>query len=296
MYLIVISKEDPASVNICHELLRNPTWSLKQDLKFEDNDVHTYLNKALMVTINQYHLFYDNLDKQINSSLARNFGADLNLTAVIFASKHRSASGMKTLTVHPIGNYSEAEYGGKPEELVPAAPHIMTMAYRLLHKHALNHDLEHSVTFEATHHGPYLETPSFFIEIGSDEYAWNESKAAVAIAQTILDLLEMELEEHCKDYPIAIGIGGGHYAPRHTDVARKKRVSFGHIIPSYALDNISEQMLMSAFRQTPGAKYVYFHRKSIKKGQYRELKSWYEKHGHDVISSEDLEDISESNE
>ncbi len=290
MYLIVISIEDPASVNIRERLLEIYDWDLQHELKFEDNDVYKFSNKALMVTINKYHLFYDNIDQRLVKSLG-NQGFSFTADVIMFASKHRSSSGMKTLSVHPIGNYNKAEYGGKPNELVPSAPHAMTMAYRILNKIALERQVEYSVSFEATHHGPYLDTPSFFIEIGSEETAWVDKNAGEVIAKTIFDLINLDLEVQCKDYPVAIGIGGGHYAPRHSDLARKKQISIGHIIPTYAMGDIPEKMFLRAIEQTPNATHVYFHQKALKKEQYRSLKAWYEERKYQVVRSDDLEDI-----
>jgi D-aminoacyl-tRNA deacylase len=194
-----------------------------------------------------------------------------------------------------MGNYnSDPKFGGKPEELVTSAPHIMTEGYRRLLENAKQYygaKLKHSISFEVTHHGPILDTPSFFIEIGSDESAWEDELAARVIAQTILDLLNPGLEDTLKDYPIAIGIGGGHYAPRHSDVARKKQVSFGHMIPNYALEVIPEKMLIRAMERTPGAENVYFHKKALKKPRYRELKAFFLEKGYKVLQSADLEDI-----
>lgn len=290
MYLIVISHEDVASVNIRDRLLELSGWEELKDLKFEGNKVNKFQDSAIMVNINQYHLYYDNIDQRVTDELTKH-GLDFKPAAVIFPSKHRSESGMKTLTVHPIGNYNKAEYGGKPGELVPAAPYLMSMAYRKLYDNALELNLEHAVTFEVTHHGPYLETPSFFIEIGSDETAWVSEVSASAIAKTLVSILELNLKDRCKDFPVALGVGGGHYAPRHSDVARKKCVSIGHMIPNYALEGISNKMLSRALERTPDAKLIYFHKKALKKDQYRTLKSWFENEGFDVVSSSDLEDI-----
>jgi D-aminoacyl-tRNA deacylase len=290
MYLIVISTDDPASMNISRCLKELASWKQKQDMKFENNDVFTYSDLALLVTISQYHLFYDNIASKVVETLkGQDFSCDIDV--VIFASKHKSASGLKTLTVHPLGNFDKAEYGGKSQELVPTAPHVMTMAYRYLNEFAKSHNLEHSVTFEATHHGPYLETPAFFIEIGSDETCWADVKAGQTIAQAIMKVIDSDFTSHCDEFPIVIGIGGGHYAPRHSDVARKRCVSFGHIIPNYALNDIPDSMLRRALERTSGVTHVYFHRKALKKDQYRKLRSWFKEQGYPDISSEDLDEL-----
>jgi D-aminoacyl-tRNA deacylase len=290
MYLVVICKQDPASMNIQRQLFKQNNWSEITDFTFDGNKTYRYQTSAIMITIDQYHLYVDDLDQRVNKELEEH-AIEFSLKTIIFASKHKSASGLKTLTVHPVGNYHKAEFGGKSEELAVAAPHVMTMAFRILYEQAKSNNLDHSVTFEATHHGPYLESPSFFIEIGSDESAWDSIIAGQTIAQTINRILDSDIGAHCKNYPVAIGVGGGHYAPRHSDVARKKRISYGHIIPTYALTEISERMLASAVERTPEAKFVYFHRKALKKELYRNLKGWYDEHGYEVVKSDDLEDI-----
>ena len=37
---------------------------------------------------------------------------------------------------------------------------------------------EYSVTLEVTHHGPLIEIPCCFIELGSQEKQWNDKEAA----------------------------------------------------------------------------------------------------------------------
>ena len=295
MYLIVVSKQDPASLNICEHLLERPSWVQLPELKFDGNEVFTLDKTAALVRINDYHLFVDDIDAKVKADLAGQ-GFDLDPAAVLFPSKHRSESGMKTLTVHPVGNYTkEAKFGGLPEQLVPTAPHIMTEAYRRLYQNAqdeYNGKPEYSVTFEVTHHGPYLETPSFFIEIGSDEAAWGDRTAASVIARTIMDILTLEPGPRFQDFQVGIGIGGGHYAPRHSDVVRKKRLSIGHMIPTYALDaGLAEEMLLQACARTPGTEVVYFHRKALKKAQYRKLLTWFEAHRIKPVRAGDLEEI-----
>lgn len=271
MWLIIVSKNDTASLNISKNLLSVVDWTEKGE--FQGNPAYDYEN-FLMATINDEHLYHDNVDSEFSESTG------VKPEIVIFASRHRSESGLRSLTVHTPGNFSKADLGGKPEELVPSCPLHFTSALRNLKD--LSQELDHKVSFEATHHGPYLETPAFYIEIGSDESCWVEEAAGRAIAEAILAIRPEE-------EPVAVGVGGGHYAPRMTDVALQSRLSFGHIIPSYALDNIKEEMLDKAIARTPGAEYVYFHRKVMKKSQYRELKAWFEHHGLTPVSQKDLE-------
>jgi D-aminoacyl-tRNA deacylase len=266
---------------------------MEEGLEFCNNpvssiDIHGV--KFMMVRIDQRHLEYDHLDKDINEELG------LKPETIIYASRHKSASNMRTLTVHPIGNFGEAsEYaGGEAETLGVSSPHLMTEAYRILYAKVKESELEYPVSFEATHHGPYLTTPTFFIEIGSDEKAWADSEAAELIADTLFELDIKNILD--KKLPVAIGVGGGHYAPRISDVARAKKVVFGHIIPSYAIGKdidhiISDKLLIQVIEKTPSAKLVYFHRKALKKPVYIKLKDWFTSQGLEAVRSGDLENI-----
>jgi len=277
MKLVVRSDKDAASVNITDRLLSLGGW--ERHGEFEGAPVWT-MPGAMLVTIPVHHLYCDDIDDKVEKAL----GARPSL--VVFASRHKSVSNMRTLTVHPIGNYGKAEMGGRDQTLVPAAPHDMTAALKELSRRAAG--LKYQVSLEATHHGPFLRTPTFYIEIGSDEEAWKEPEPARAIAETIHSLLVTDAPR-CE---IALGVGGGHYVPRITDVAREKKISFGHMLPSYAFEEgLRHDMLENMVRATPGATIVYFHRKAIKTPVLREMEAWFRERCIEPVSSKDLEDI-----
>lgn len=271
MMLIVISKNDTASLNISRNLLELADW--KDEGEFQGNPLYSS-GDFFLGTIDDEHLLHDNVDLEFEESTG------IKSEIVIYASRHRSESGLRSLTVHTPGNFSKAELGGKSKRLVPSCPLHKASALRNLNDLAI--DLDYKVSYEATHHGPYLETPAFYIEIGSDETCWVEEPPAKAIAQAILDI-KPEKE------PVAVGVGGGHYAPRMTDVALQCKLSFGHIIPNYALESIKEEMLKKAIHMTPDAEFVYFHKKAMKKSRYRELSEWFENQGIKTVSQKDLE-------
>lgn len=271
MMLIVISKNDTASLNISRNLLGLADW--KDEGEFLGNPLYSS-GDFYMGTIDEEHLLHDGIDQEFEDSTG------IRPEIVIYASRHRSESGLRSLTVHTPGNFSKAELGGRTEELVPSCPLHKTSALRNLNDLAT--DLDYKVSYEATHHGPYLETPAFYIEIGSDERCWVEEAPGKAIAKAILNI-RPEKE------PVAVGVGGGHYAPRMTDVALQSRLSFGHIVPTYALESIKEEMLKKAIGMTPDAEYVYFHKKAMKKSQYRELREWFEGQGLRPVSQKELE-------
>ncbi len=273
MILVATSVEDAASRTILERLLRRGDW--EEVGTFDGNPAYQRGERTL-VTLKDSHLYRDHLDTEVRGALG--VTADL----AIYASRHRSESGTRSLTVHPIGNYGEAELGGKTGKLVPAASHWMTQALRLLRERATS--LEYSVSFETTHHGPYLETPAFYIEVGSDEAAWADGEAASAIAGVILEVESVE-------YPVAIGLGGGHYAPRMTDVALDRRLSFGHLVPSHTLERLGESMLRQVVEKSPGASLAYIHRKAVKAALRKRVVEMVESEGLKIVRQSDLDPV-----
>lgn len=265
------SQEDASSMNIRRKLLDN--WDWNEIGQFEGMPILEREN-FLMIAIPEIHLFRNDIDKEV--SLASNRQFDV----VIFASRHRAESKIPTLTVHPIGNYSVGEYGGKDRRLVPASPSLMSNSLRLVKE--LGGDLGFTIAFEVTHHGPYLETPSFFIEIGSDESQWENDGAARVLSEVIMNA-ESGNEEH------VLCVGGGHYAPRFTDLVMEREVAIAHMAANYATDTLLDEAVMREMILKSGnPKRVYFHRKSMPKPKYRELKERFEAFGLEAVRSEDF--------
>ncbi|UCD12980.1 MAG: D-aminoacyl-tRNA deacylase [Thermoplasmatales archaeon] len=287
--IIVSSIEDSASTNIKKRLLEQSTWDTVDS--FDDISVyrHSTMQDIVIVTINNRKITRENLDLEIENKLG------IKPKQVIFISRHTSKMKKPTLTVHPIGNYGEARFGGIPKTLVTPAPRLMTHLLRLIKKNLQSTNLGYQVCYEVTHHGPFLETPTLFVEIGSTEKEWRKKEPAKIIAQSILQLLEKyRYEEDCPDdITVLLGIGGGHYAPRFTDVVFEKKAAFGHMIPSYQIDAgcIDSKMLEKTMNATPKLKAAYFHKKALKKSQVTEYKKWFQNKGFPVISSKELSSL-----
>lgn len=274
MILIAASREDVASVNIRDRLLEGGEWD---EAGTFDGEPAYHRPGQRLVTLRGLHLHRDHVDRAAADSLGQ--VPDL----VVFPSRHSSQSGVPSFTVHPLGNYGgEAPYGGKPRTLVPTAPHWMTEALRLLKAGA--EGFEHQVTFEATHHGPYLETPAFFIELGSDATAWEDEAAARVVADALLALRPREA-------PVALGVGGGHYVPRMTDLALSRRISFGHLIPAYAARDLDPTAWRQAVALTPGAAHVYVHRKTLKGEVRRRMEALVAGSGLQEVHARDLDPL-----
>jgi len=95
------------------------------------------------------------------------------------------------------------------------------------------------------------------------------------------------------DAPIAIGLGGGHYVPRHTEVALRKRIAFGHLIPTYALETSSPDVIDQAVERTAGATVAYLHRKALAKPILHAAEKRLGSLGIRVIREADLDPVPE---
>ena len=287
--LIISSNFDPASVNIKNHLLKQTNW--EEINSFDQNSVYQSkeLKNIIIITINDRKITHENLEKEVKEKLG------INPKQAIFISRHTSKTGEPTLTVHPIGNYGTAEFGGKNKTLVKSSPKIMTNLLRILNQKAIQEKLYHKICFEVTHHGPYMNIPTLFIEVGSNKEEWVKNKPAEVVAKSLVEHLKEYLyeEDMPKETPVILGIGGGHYAPRFTDVALEKNVAFGHMIPKYQIEegNIDDAMLGQSIEKTPNIKGVYFHRKSLKKSQIREYRQWFDQKDIPMISSKELVDL-----
>jgi D-aminoacyl-tRNA deacylase len=287
--LLVASAEDPASTNIKNSLLEQTTWN--EHGTFYNTPVyhHSSLKNLVLVTIPDKKIHHENIDLEVHDQL------NITPKLAIFLSRHRSKMGDPTLTVHPIGNYGDAEFGGKPQTLILAAPRMMTQLLRIINKNLQSTSLDFKVCYEVTHHGPFLRIPTMFAEVGSTEAQWQQQEPARVIAKSLLELLtEHSYEiEYPNDIPVLLGIGGGHYAPRFTEIALQKNAAFGHMIPSYQIDagTIDWAMIEHALATTPNVSGVYLHKKALKKSQVTLFKQWFEDKKIPVVSSKELQDI-----
>jgi D-aminoacyl-tRNA deacylase len=287
--LIISSTEDPASTNIKNSLLEQTTW--EEQGTFYNTPVfrHTSMNNLVIVTIPDKKIRHENIDTEVFEQL------HIEARIAIFLSRHRSKMGEPSLTVHPIGNFGDAKFGGKPKTLIPAAPRMMTHLLRLIKKNLQPTDLKYQVCYEVTHHGPFLKIPTLFVEVGSTEIQWKQKEPASLIASSLLELLAKYHyeEEYPNDIPVLLGIGGGHYAPRFTEVALAKKIAFGHMIPTYQIEggNIDVEILEKTIQATPNITGIYLHKKELKKSQVTQYRNWFENKGISIISSKELPDL-----
>ena len=168
--------------------------------------------------------------------------------------------------------------GGKEADISGASPEWMT---GLLLKIKENRIPGYDVCFEATHHGPWLEKPTMFLEIGSSESEWGNYEPAKAL---IKSLLELELAIG----PNVVGVGGGHYTPRFTEAVFSHEVCFGHMVANYGVEVLNSKLIEKAINLSR-AEGIYFHRKGMKKSEYRMWKNWAEEKGVKVYNQKDFQ-------
>lgn len=167
-------------------------------------------------------------------------------TSLVFPSIHRSERNVPCLTVHALGNPgASAEVGGRPRTFVPADARRMADALRRLI--AREQEVGLRATFEATHHGPELEMPAFFVEIGFGDSPEPPAKAVRALAEVLPELQALPEDR------VALAVGGGHYAPHFTELARERRWAFGHILSRHALAELDAGTARQAYAATLGA-------------------------------------------
>ena len=219
-YLIVASKQDKAGVSI--------TTSLSQ---FGGFNFHLVEGSVL---------HKENLE-------------DFRLSQfefIIFASKHESEKKEKTLSIHIPGNTNEnAEFGGEPNKICPGSALFNKQLFQNLKEIAKEHQLDekYQITLECTHHGPLINKPCVFIEIGSTETEWEDRRAAFVIAKTIKKTVETFKENPYNE--VAVGIGGSHYCPNFNKIQANSNIALAHIIPQYSLP-LNEAVLKETLEKT----------------------------------------------
>ncbi len=230
MYSIVCSEKDSAGMLMKKKFLENFGFKETEE-EFDGNMVYKKENFRL-VTIKEDQVYADCLN-------------ELETELIVFASKHASAKGPKTFTAHAPGNWGKAELGGKERSLCPTYASLIKNYLCSMQEKRAERKLEHLVSVEQTHHGPCLEKPAVFIEMGSNEDHWTDEKAAEVICETILEKTVLG-----GDYRTAIGIGGTHYNSEFTKLLLRTNYALSHMCPEYALENLDEEMLGLAVANT----------------------------------------------
>ncbi len=231
--LILVSGGDIASTNQADELLKMCDWQRLEPV--EGLDAYSYKH-ARMWRMKDGCLWEDDLDKRWTEATGE------IPSEIIFPSRHSAASGNASLTLHPIGTMQVPEqdvpeYGGKAADCPPPNPRLASW-WRELNRVGTGMD-EFDLSLETTHHGPWIETPSLFIEIGSTSETWGHEGAAKLLAGIIYRGLGLDggkgLGNWNGEGKVVVTLGGGHYAPRANMLGMHEHVWIGHMLATYAL-------------------------------------------------------------
>lgn len=220
-FLIVASKMDKAGINITTQLS-----------KFGEFDFYL-LEESIL---HQENLDFSKMEKY---------------DFIIFASKHSSSKKEKTISIHAPGNFGKAseEMGGVNENVCLSSALFNKQLFENLSDCVIEHDLheKYSLTMECTHHGPFIQKPCVFVEIGSCHTEWNDKRAGFAVAKAIKRTIENFKENPYNE--IAVGIGGPHYCPEFNKIQLNSNVALSHIISKNNFP-INEKMILESINKT----------------------------------------------
>ena len=238
--VLAVNQGDIASYNQAKVLLDKFSW---QQMAPVEGKIAYKHGGVRMWFFEDGILFEDDIDKRWNIATGE------IVSEVIFPSRHAAASGKPSLTLHPIGvphllRGTKPQYGGKSGYAPPPSTRLASWWKKLTNSvNGTSLAERFELTLEVTHHGPWLEVPALFIEIGSTEAIWPDEEAAEHLAGIIAEGLGLDGTEpvgvwdsvkHSGEV-VLVTLGGGHYAPRANKLALLDGVWLGHMLATYAL-------------------------------------------------------------
>jgi D-aminoacyl-tRNA deacylase len=233
--LFIASTKDTAGTNIAKQLIKQYNFQ-KQPETFHNNPTYTqtlHNQQTKLVFTNNEIIDTQFLENKTPPSL------------IIFLSRHSSAKAIPTLSVHTPGNLAQAQFGGKPKTVSTAPAYAMKNALQEMAKQVNEQNLDYEVSYECTHHGPSLNLPSMFVELGSSPKQWKDLKAAQAVAHAAV-----AATSEPASCPVVLGIGGPHYNKKFTQLALTNQKAFGHVIPKYALGDVDVEIVKQCIEKT----------------------------------------------
>ncbi|MGA7603117.1 MAG: D-aminoacyl-tRNA deacylase [Nitrososphaeraceae archaeon] len=252
MYTLVASKRDPASNLMAEYLVNRIGFIRNENISYRSQsanhlrnhetpvakencvpyDSYAFANMELYVSHNKSLLHLDNLDKLFPYS-----------EAFIFLSRHSSESGIPTLTCHFTGNFTENnQYGGFPRELGICYPYLQKQFIKEINNNRSS-VLDYEITIEATHHGPTsLKKPLLFIEIGSTEKQWADTRAASVVCDILISILTRKTAKtRCRN--VGIALGGTHYPKKFNQILLESEFGLAAVAPRHNLKSVDDSMI-----------------------------------------------------
>mgnify|MGYP001558468252 FL=1 len=217
-FLIVASKIDTAGINITTQMSQFGNFNF-----YLVDDEIIYTENLNLEKMNQYDF-------------------------IIFASKHQSEKGNKTISIHAPGNWRKAELGGEEGRVCKTSALFQKQIFEKLKSNMEKfHIKNYELTLECTHHGPLIKKPCLFVEIGATEKEWKDRKTGFIVAKSIAEMISEFKENPYNE--IAIGIGGPHYCPNFNKIQLNSNIAISHVIPQYALP-LTQELVQEAIAGT----------------------------------------------
>lgn len=238
MIIVVASSRDLASMNIRNYIV-NSYGLRKTDKEYQGYPIFlTEIGdkEVRLVTIGSEHVFAQNIGELFPTS-----------KLIVFVSRHSSKSGTPTFSAHTPGNLGKAEMGGQPRKVSVSPANAMRDTLKIMKRRKDEMHLNYDVCYEGTHHGPYLEVPSMFVELGSSLKQWRDMKAVKVVGEATMGAIANFGNFLSK---AVVGIGGPHYNKKFTRIAFKNNLAFSHIIPKYALPYIDLDLIIHCLERT----------------------------------------------
>jgi len=235
MILVVASTKDVASMNIAQKLISLYGFE-KTEASFQQNSVYSKESRGIEVK-----LVFINEETVWAQYITDHFSPQL----LVFVSRHSGVAGIPTLSVHTPGNLGDAELGGLPKRVSICPASAMKDALLELARIREENNLRYQVSYECTHHGPSLDMPAMFVELGSSLEQWKDLKAAETVAHAVMAAISKQSR-----YPTVLGVGGPHYSERFTKIALTTSKAFAHIIAKYAVPTVDAETVKQCVQRT----------------------------------------------
>lgn len=229
MILIVASTKDVAGMNIAKLIIDDYGFEKTSDM-FHENSI--YFKRVEGQEVKLVFVKEEIIQTQFITDYFK-------LQLIVFVSRHSAQSGIPTLSVHTPGNLTDkAEFGGIPRKVSVSPASAMKDCLSEMMRLKEERRLGYEVSYECTHHGPCLDVPAMFAELGSSPMQWKDLKAAEAVAQATMCAVSRQSK-----YKAVLGVGGPHYNDKFTRFALGSEYAFGHIIPKYAVGQVDYSMV-----------------------------------------------------
>ncbi len=255
MIVLFYSTQDPAAVHAANAL---KTLRPAEKMTLRGFDAWRFAGVKNAVPFDLVELPFRALSFQ-DADL---FSADL----AVFLSRHAGASGRPCFTCHLTGNFGEPKegFGGAARTLSKASSHWLKRFYLALKEKTGR------VSLEATHHGPTLQTPTLFVETGSDETEWVKPENGRLLAESVL----AALEGPNPGGKAALGFGGTHYCSAFTPLM-EQGWALSHVASKHSVESVDQAMLQQAVAKTvEPIECVFLDKGGMPSAKRKEIEGW----------------------